>query len=381
MAEQRIPELDGLRGLAIGLVIAFHLVMSNPTGVPALDRVLLFGWSGVDLFFVLSGFLIGGILLDTRGRATYFRNFYARRAFRILPVYLSVLAVYAIGWAAGGPVRAQLAQLVGAPMNWYTYLSFTNDFWLARHHTMDVFLSPSWSLAIEEQFYLTLPLLVRIVPRRRLAALAAGGVGLVLAVRVPLVLHGSLTQTQAYVLPHLRADGLMIGFGCALLVRNERALEWLTRTKVLYFALALFAAAVVVTGGALPPAGKPPASAVMTWGLTAIALFYAALLLLAVTRSQRRGLRLLRAAPLRRLGVISYCVYLLHEPLIDAANRVLGRSWLAGACAVALVIVLARLSWTWIESPALRLGGRFRHRAAPAPRVAREPDAPAGQLP
>ena len=105
----------------------------------------------MDLFFVLSGFLIGGILLDTRDSPNYFRTFYARRFFRIVPLYVAVLCIALA--ANHGKIDEQIPTV--------TYFLFLQNFWMALHGTFGYLLSPTWSLAVEEQFYLTLPGIVR----------------------------------------------------------------------------------------------------------------------------------------------------------------------------------------------------------------------------
>ena len=161
----RIPELDGLRGLAIGSVLIWHYFMVPTVTAPGtpLSYALVFGrltWSGVDLFFVLSGFLIGGILLDARKASNYFQVFYTRRFFRIVPIYAAVLLIV--------PTFLLLAQrthhgtwLTPAHPPWYFFWTFTQNFWMVR--AMDFggnALGVTWSLAIEEQFYLLWPLIV-----------------------------------------------------------------------------------------------------------------------------------------------------------------------------------------------------------------------------
>ena len=242
--ETAIPELDGLRGAAIALVIAFHLVLILPGIPPALARFMLFGWSGVDLFFVLSGFLIGGILIDHRDAAAYYKPFYARRFFRIIPIYFVILSCYAACWVLGGDIRRTLVGNVGPPMPWYAYLSFTNNLWLAMHNTMDVFLPITWSLAVEEQFYLTLPLIVRYVSPKNLPKVIFSITGLVMMLRVVSCFSGHVHQNQAYVLPWFRSDSLMIGVMCAIAIRDDRVKRFLDKNVwVLYTALAIFGSA------------------------------------------------------------------------------------------------------------------------------------------
>ena len=173
----RIPVLDGIRGMAICLVLAWHSVSElQLPNHPRVTNIIGFGrlsWSGVDLFVVLSGFLIGGILLDAAGAQRYFGPFYIRRAHRILPLYaVALLLVFSTIYLCGH------LKVVGTwtenriPV-WY-YPTFLQNFWMARHGTFgSSALGITWSLAVEEQFYLTLLLIIRYVFRSRLCGLSA----------------------------------------------------------------------------------------------------------------------------------------------------------------------------------------------------------------
>src|SRR5262245_30496387 len=170
-SNSHIPALDGLRGLAILLVLLVHTYY--PAGGIArhqstLDRACLhvcgLGWCGVDLFFALSGFLITGILLQAKGGEDALRNFYLRRALRIFPLYYLV-------------VLARLFILPGRafdPWESTSYLLYFSNFWRSAHLAVtpfDNFVGPTWSLAVEEQFYLLWPLLVFLLSRRSLLIL------------------------------------------------------------------------------------------------------------------------------------------------------------------------------------------------------------------
>ncbi len=368
---QRIPELDGLRGIAIGLVILFHLALALP-GIPApLVRVMLFGWSGVDLFFVLSGFLIGGILIDHRDAAQYYKPFYARRFFRIVPIYAVVLAGYGICWVLGGDIRRTLVGNVGPPMPWYAYLSFTNNLWLAMHNTMDVFLPVSWSLAVEEQFYLTLPLIVRYVNPRHLPKVILTITAAVMALRIFGCLSGHLHQNQAYVLPWFRIDSLMIGVICAIIVRDRNWRAFLDRNIwAVYAGVATFGVIVIAMGGALPAKNASPATPMMTFGLTVVALFYASVLLLSLLRPGHPSSFVLRARPLRFLGKVSYCVYLIHQAILGVAMSTLGDlrpeaaalwQWFVAFLATGVILLVAQISWTLFESKLIPFGHQFKY--------------------
>ena len=364
----RITELDGLRGIAIGSVLIFHLNLLAPTNVPWLNRIMLFGWSGVDLFFILSGFLIGGILIDNRDSANYFSAFYARRFCRIVPLYFLIVALYYVFYLFGGQLRADLVHAVGPPMPWYSYLTFTNNIWIARHNYMEAFASPTWSLAIEEQFYLTLPLLVRLVKPRHLPALVVALIAGIAGFRMIMCLGHHVTPIQGYVLPWFRADALMIGVACAIVLRSDAIVAFiLRRSWVLYIALAAFGAIIISTGGNLRP---DTADSINTYGFTVVALFYATLLLIAILLPQHPLGRLFRLRPLRSLGKLAYCVYLLHVSVLLAAFSVLNDTslahntfarWAVGVAAICVVLLVATISWNLLESRMICIGHRFKY--------------------
>src|SRR5258708_22658177 len=175
----RILELDGLRGLAILLVILCHYV-GNPNHAPLgfwPNRFLsafTVGWSGVDLFFVLSGFLIGGILLDARKSPHYFRAFYMRRVFRILPIYYLWTLLFAatvIGALVFFPGRLGVTSgdLLRVPVQ----LLFLQNIFIGMPHFTWTWFVVTWSLAIEEQFYLLAPPLIRYLSRAAMIRLLA----------------------------------------------------------------------------------------------------------------------------------------------------------------------------------------------------------------
>lgn len=362
----RIVQLDGLRGIAIGLVLLFHLNLLAPTGIRAVSTALLFGWSGVDLFFILSGFLIGGILIDNRDSENYFVAFYARRFFRIIPIYYLIVATYFAFYLVSG-LRANLVDAVGPPMPWYSYLSFTNNIWIARHNYMDAFASPTWSLAIEEQFYLTLPLVVRIVKPKWFPATIGALIAIIAGFRIAMCLCHNVTQIQSYVLPFFRADALMIGVACALAVRSRSVVAFFVRTTwVLYVALLAFTGIVIRTGGKLLPDTAAP---INTYGLTAVALLYATLLMISVVLPRSPIGRALCFRPLRSLGKLAYFVYLLHVSVLLATydtlnNFSIGKNtfvrWAVGIASLAIVIFAANISWNKFESRMIRLGHRFQ---------------------
>jgi peptidoglycan/LPS O-acetylase OafA/YrhL len=238
---RRIPELDGLRGIAIGMVLVWHYFEAPTAAPPAtlLSYALVFGrlsWSGVDLFFVLSGFLIGGILLDARTAKNYFQVFYIRRFFRIFPIYFALLLILpdlsTFGlWSHHGDFTWSL----GSSTPWYAYWTFTQNFYMARAGNLGGFcLWMTWSLAVEEQFYLTLPLLLRVMPPRWFIKCMLLGICTAPILRMTLRLIWPDNWTPGYVLMLCRADALLLGVLAAILIRDAQWREKIQRSKLVF---------------------------------------------------------------------------------------------------------------------------------------------------
>ena len=238
---QHLPGLDGLRGVAILAVLCHHLVMPNyPVGIPAgmagvvikcFYRCFDIGWWGVDLFFVLSGFLITGILLESKGTAHYFGNFYARRALRIFPLYYGLLALLFIvlPWLAANPATGAWTQRhaadllevsqANAPLQSWLWL-YVSNIRMALASTGWAFpsLNHFWSLAVEEHFYLAWPLLVFCCSTRTLARVCLAVAAAALLCRAAF-LAGGLSPAYIYVLSPCRFDALALGSFVAALTR------------------------------------------------------------------------------------------------------------------------------------------------------------------
>jgi peptidoglycan/LPS O-acetylase OafA/YrhL len=372
----RVPELDGVRGLAIVSVLLWHLMVMphvlspggpKPEGMMWLVRLLSLSWAGVDLFFCLSGFLIAGILLDGKGTASFLPRFYLRRFFRIFPLYWAVLAsCVAIPFLA-----ARLDPVAPAPV----YGVLLQNLWMATRRTFGGEpLGVTWSLAVEEQFYLVFPLLVLLLRRSAVTAL------LVLAcVAAPLARWAvsappATNWMAAYVLTICRADALAMGALLAIVARSG-----LQRTAVLSAARGLL---IVSAGGValLMANGDTIGSPAMNVaGYSVLALAGASLIALVLTNPNGLSARMARARVLRDAGTVSYCLYLVHVPVVMLCRRYLGVSpvpttWLAALYALllpaGLTLGIALVSWKYFESPLIRIGHALDARRQPAPRLA-----------
>ena len=351
-----VPALDGLRGIAILLVMLYHqTVQVGPTPV---DRFvgfwLLSGWSGVDLFFVLSGFLITGILYDSKHAEGYFRNFYARRVLRIFPLYYAIV-VFSLLILPHIPhwKLDSLARINGDELWYWTYLS---NFSIAahdafRHGILDV----SWSLAIEEQFYLTWPLLVLFLERQTLLRLCGVVFGVAFVWRCAALLLG-VPPLAVSVLTPSRLDPLATGAVIALLARSTSGLARVAR----WTPLTLVLSAAVVLSIALWDGGFGPYSTPMvTIGYTALAVLFGSTLVLTLTAAHASWhVWLLEQTPLVTLGKYSYALYLFHLPIRavlrdklygpDQFPVVLG-STLPGQVLFYLAASLAALGAAWLS--------------------------------
>lgn len=370
----RIPQLDGIRGLAILLILLWHclagyLDLSREWSLWVL-RVLNLAWTGVDLFFVLSGFLIGGIMLDYGRASNFLPVFYLRRALRIVPIYYVVLLSFVLARWAGLPERhPELSKFFAAGPPLAAYFAFVQNFFFAAiGHGGPEWLSVTWSLAVEEQFYLCLPFVMFLVPRRRLGAVL---VGLVLATPLLRIMLFDVPPRPGYadyLLMPARADALLLGVLGAWLVRQPHYRRWLEQHRpAVYLALGLLAAGVLALHQAYISYID---FAMMAGGYTWIALFYFGLILAAVTEQRGPVAWFTRWAALRYLGRISYCVYLIHLVVPALAHALLLRqapvlrTWTDAAVtagAVAVTLGLAALSWHFFESRLVAWGHSFQY--------------------
>ena len=210
---RRIPQLDAVRGVAILVVMMHNTSMKYP--ILHSERLFSAGWMGVDLFFVLSGFLITGILLDTKGSEGYFKNFYVRRILRIWPLYFSLIFFMFV--AVRFLNRSQYRGVIETSSPWWAYLLFLQNFVGPISTGAAGPLGVTWSLAIEEQFYLIWPLMVRFCSVNQLRRLAVAEMCISPVLRYYLSLHNVDLYTNVF----CRLDGLMAGALLALLIRSD----------------------------------------------------------------------------------------------------------------------------------------------------------------
>ncbi len=294
MVREHMPALDGLRGVAVLLVLAHTFDLISRAG--PIDDTLNAGWIGVQLFFVLSGFLITGILLDTRDSPTYYRTFFTRRMLRIFPLYYMVLIVAFI------IIPFDMDTPAGHGSHQFWLWTYTNNYAAAfgkEEHAFPHF----WSLAVEEQFYLVWPFAVRLVGRRGVVVLAPIAIGLAIAARI--VARQHYGAEAAYMFTPCRMDALALGALAAAMVRMPATIF----DRIPPLALRLGGGAIVLCGlaiGKLDRTGAP----MQYVGYTIIAAGFA--LALVGTLS---GSRILGSWALRRVGMYSYGMYVFSVPL------------------------------------------------------------------
>ena len=335
---QKIPQLDAVRGIAILVVLVHNL---NGFSSPPLSLITKYGWMGVDLFFVLSGFLITGILLDSKSLENYFRNFYARRCLRIWPLYYCVLVLMLVIAPLVRPQDA--AELFQRSSPLWSYAFFLQNFLVAAPASAVGPLGVSWSLAVEELFYLVWPFFVRFLPIGRLQLLA----WTVLLLSPPLRLFFLTQHWIIYSNPFCRLDGIMAGALLAMLVRQSGFAPG--RLVRLAWIVLLFA---------VPLAIMTAAYGVLWLAFSMAVLASASFVFLALFSVNTWFRVFLTNRFLMFTGTISYGLYLLHKIPDDLFKRLHWKE--AHPIAAFWVIVvasylLAIASWNFLEKPFLRL--------------------------
>jgi peptidoglycan/LPS O-acetylase OafA/YrhL len=353
---KRIPELDGLRGTAICMVVAHHYIFYKYANILG-PR---WGWAGVDLFFVLSGFLITGILLKSEKNEEGLGHFYMRRVLRLFPIYYLCLAIFFIGNAvAHSPLPWQYLVTYGL----YLQAIFPHS-WLGIDHTQVVYwsspgFSVMWSLSIEEFFYLAwAPLVFLVKGKDRILFPLLGAILLI----EPVIRFFAYTDHAAELrqMFFARADSLAAGALIALCMRSygPQVLAFCQRRYTAMLSSAGFLLIAVIGGDLLYESSPNNTSGDLherTYSavvFTVLWIAFSLILLLAISHSgSSRWLpRALRNRGLRYMGKISYCLYLIHYPLRQFMIAHFGRA-LGILLGLVASLLLASLSWKFFEGP------------------------------
>ena len=354
-AMEKIREIDGLRAIAIMLVVAWHYLGASDGPQSAPWRIFIAGRTGVDLFFVLSGYLITSILLNNRNAPRYFSAFYGRRAFRILPVYAVMLAIFFAGRLSGVG-----GTLFDGALPWWSYALGIQNIFMSIHQSYGaIWLAGTWSLAIEEQFYLLFPLVVLWLPpaalqRFLIAMLVISPVGRILC-------YAAGDTFGYYVLMPFRADILAVGALIAVLKFSGRVSDRLKRSAraVLAACACAFPLFAFLIGGDTD-------FHMALWGHSYLVALFGSLLFVVLENRGAASLAWLRGRAAAFVARISYALYLVHVNvlilvfLICGADRTIETWTGAGLTALSLAIsvLLCFASYRFLEGPLIRTGHR-----------------------
>lgn len=355
---KRVTELDGLRGVAILMVVVWHYLASTLPVPPnsILDyfkRLFSLTWSGVDLFFVLSGYLIVTILLNAKYSTHYFKHFYIRRACRIMPLYLIMLVIFT------AITKLSLSDnlfLFDPELPLLSYYTFTQNFFMAYADSWGAhWLAMSWSLAVEEQFYIIIPLLVYFFDYKKLTYF------FIVAILLSPIFRFYSDSISAIVLPFCRADSILMGGLLALLLSNNLIKQKaLTHQKLLYQFLILLTAIIVIMTLMFNEAGN-------FLNHLILGVFYASLIQVVITNQSFFMARWFRSDILRWFGTRSYAIYIFHQACFGIAHHLypdlieLKHYFFFTFIAFITTLILAEISFHCIEKPFINFGHRFSY--------------------
>ncbi len=380
------PALDGLRAIAVLGVFSQHYLASF------LPEWLRFGWAGVDVFFVLSGFLITGILFDSRHAPHRWRDFYVRRTLRIFPLYYGILLLVlvttplahwqlSLRWLS---FPLYYFNLISVRLAGYPPRTLGNVVGVVHQHTyVNLIFYHFWTLCVEEQFYLVWPAVVFLVKDRKLLLqLICGAVPVVLVLRCLLMLthFGQQYPERLVRATYDRFDSLLFGAAVALLLRGPaaiRVMRWGSGLLLGGLAALIVAGCTAVFALHQPASADPESKWVLSFGFTCTAAMGAGLLLLAMREGTGLS-RLLQWPALRWLGQRSYGFYVFHMIPIQiaaaaalklVAHRRPGATNLSPSVVLLqallgflFTIVITPLSYTYFEQPFLRMIERWTRR-------------------
>jgi peptidoglycan/LPS O-acetylase OafA/YrhL len=371
---RRITELDGYRGMAVALALFFHyirhgIVVGPPHFLGYLYEATPLIWSGMELFFILSGFLITGILLDSCKSPHYFKTYYIRRACRILPVYFLFLALVGLAvYFLYKPVGKPLDSVFTPPLPWFSCLLFVQNLWMTKLNSFGPAITAiTWSLAIEEQFYLSLPLIIRFVRRSALPFVFGAGIVLAPVARLLVVYYYRGHLLGTYVLLPCRMDSLCFGALCAYYIREPRAWDWMVKNRKtiwkVFFALVFW----------MPLLSNQGIPLTLLWiivGVGWMSAFYATVLILVLTSPQCVFSRAMRLPLFTSLGRIAYSIFLFHLGIyLLCVWALTGHEWVMNSwkdfgvalLSLAITISLCKLLWRYFESPIIRWSHAWKY--------------------
>ena len=364
-ADQYLRSLDILRAIAILLVIYWHYIICGISDnnsdllLKLMKKTGSWTWSGVDLFFVISGFLIGRILLLNKGAKNFFKTFYFKRLLRIFPLYyLIVCSYFLIALFLSDENMGWLFQKEYAP---WVYLLFLQNFFIAETGFLSNWLNVTWSLAVEEQFYLLLPLIIYFLPRKAIVGIAFSGVIIAFFYRL------LSTGLGSYVLLIARMDALLTGVIIAYYYIRKPVLivRPIVRVVVQLLPVISFLVLFIIcvftnlnyNGGA--------------WIHLTLTILYGSLLFNAVYGFYDSLWRYFDYPIINTIAKYSYCIYLIHQivngymhdlilgnkPLFESLTSILITLF-----SILITYMLAGLSYKYFERPLLSFGKKISYR-------------------
>lgn len=348
---KRYQALDIVRGIAIVMVLIHHYSPDNQMPGRFVRLTNTF-WSGVDLFFVLSGFLIATILLENVHATNYFKVFYIRRSVRILPLYwLLLIAVQVLVLIQPTFFDAKLK----GHLPFWSYAIFAQNFLYAgRGYWLDPWLDVTWSLALEEQFYVFLSIAVKWMNRKSLAILS-----IVLIILAPILGQYAESGMYVYQIPIYRASSLMMGVLVAILWQSQKVKDFIHKSQI-FFWLGTIPFAVNFRYFITLDIGDPI-------GHLGFAVLYTLVLILALAAPPEKPGLIFGNKLLEWFGLRSYGLYLLHKPvqilcrgLLNAWSIKLDFVWFTLLITI-ILFLLAELSYRFFEKRFIDFGHRFKY--------------------
>jgi peptidoglycan/LPS O-acetylase OafA/YrhL len=362
-SQNRIVELDGLRGIAILLVMSFHYINNqllnslHPLG-KALCKITSFGWVGVDLFFVLSGFLIGSILIRTKGSKKFFSTFYIRRLVRIVPNYYLLLILFV--FVQSLPYFSENYMLTGnQTIPIVSYFVMLHNLYMANMDNMgNGILSISWSIGIEEQFYLIFPLIVYLIKDSWLPVILVAAI-----IGASIVRMHFDHWIPRYVLLPARMDSISMGVLVACLHKNHKFDTFVKKYLYVIIAILLIDIALCSYWYALY-------NDLGVIKHTLFAIAFAVCMVLALAKTPVYSM-LLRNRTLCWIGTISYSLYLFHYFILALFHHIIGNTrgvvidnpldLMITLLALALSFAMAWAVFKWVETPMVKWGKKFNY--------------------
>lgn len=364
MKSARIPELDGLRGVAILLVVSFHYLNNQLTeSASSLGKIIGkatgFGWIGVDLFFVLSGFLIGNIILRYGHSGSFFKAFYIKRILRIIPNYFLLIFIFLV--IAALPYFSNAVFLThGNIIPGWSYFAMVHNFYMAGFANMGAnSMSITWSIGIEEQFYLTFPFILLFIRRKHIPWVLVALIAL-----APFFRSLYADWVSSYVLIWCRMDALSFGVLGAWLMLDDKA-QQLTH-KYYQWLLVLLAVDLLIAGFLYAKFGD-----LGVFKQTFFSVAFLITLLIAINRTGTLLAWAMRIQPLRWVGQISYSLYLFHYIILGLFHFViLDHAYLGLNTTTDVLVTIGAtvfsLFFSWLvyislESPLVNFGKRYKY--------------------